>query len=164
MQRTTRTTLCLVLAGILSLEGCSGSEDADTPAQSPQAPAEAPAAEVAPPEAAAEPLRSTVPDPEALGVEGALPDDVPVPPGAQALHPPLVASGTTRASFEVNDPIKSVQAFYKARLAESGWSIEAEKELDSQLLMSAKKGTRELSLAMSESAGRTQLVVLLVGE
>jgi hypothetical protein len=79
------------------------------------------------------------------------------------VHPPLVASGTTRATFEISEPLASVKSFYKTRLEAGGWSIDAEKELESQLLMSAKKGERELSVAMSETDGRTQLVILLVG-
>ena len=154
MRDAMRTALGLVLVGVLGATGC-GREDAK-----PTPPPAEPAAE---PEAAAEPLHTSAPDPDALGVEGKLPDDVPIPQGAKELHPPMVASGATRASYEVGDPLASVQAFYKARLAESGWSIDAEKDLDSQSLISAKKGGRELSVAMSETAGRTQLVLLLIG-
>lgn len=152
MRETARTIVGLVLVGVLAAGGCSA-EKAE-----PEAPAAEPAAE-----APAEPLRTTEPDPNALGVEGTLPDDVPVPEGAKALHPPMVASGATRASYEVGDPIATVQAFYKTRLADGGWSISAEKDLDAQSLISANKGGRELSIAMSETAGRTQLVLLLIG-
>lgn len=160
MGRSAHTTWGLLLAGMLVLGACSAGEDPPAQAAAPEA-AEPSAAEVRDPPA--EPLRTTEPDPEALGVEGTLPDDVPVPQGAQAVHPPLVASGTTRATFEVGEPIASVESFYKAQLAADGWSIDAEKELESQLLLSAKKGARELSVAMSETAGRTQLVILLIG-
>jgi hypothetical protein len=162
MRCAAQTTSGLLLAGMLVLGGCGAGEDAASPAAAPQ-PAPAPPVEETAEPIPEEPLRTTEPDPEVLGVEGTLPGDVPVPEGAQAMHPPLVASGTTRATFEVGEPLASVRSFYKTRLESSGWSIDAEKELESQLLMSAKKGERELSVAMSETDGRTQLVLLLVG-
>jgi len=148
-----------VLVGMLA--GCGGEESRKSPASATPAPAPAPSS--APESAAPVEPRRTQPDPAALGVEGTLPGDVPVPQGAKALHPPMVASGTTRASFDVGDPLASVQAFYKAQLAQHGWSIDAEKDLEAQSLISAKKGERQLSVAMSETAGHTQLVLLLVG-
>jgi len=163
MRRTARWTPGLALVGGLALAGCGGDEPA---------PAESAGQAQTPPGAAptgaktesAETLRITAPDPEALGIEGTLPPDVPVPEGARAVHPPLVAAGTMRASFESDEPLAALQAFYKARLAESGWSIHAEKTLDSQVLMSANKDGRELSVAMSAGGGPTQFVLLIVGE
>jgi hypothetical protein len=155
-----RTAPALILIGALGAAACGGDSKPAAPA-APEAAAEK--AAPAQPEPAAAPLIEKKPDPEALGVEGTLPGDVPVPQGAKALFPPMVASGTTRATFEVGGPLAEVQAFYKAQLAAGGWSIDAEKELDAQSLLSAKKGGRELSVAMSEADGRTQLVLLLVG-
>jgi hypothetical protein len=146
---------------VAMLAGCGG-DDSKSKAPAAAAPAAPPAPSSAP-RSAAPPEQRTQPDPAALGVEGTLPADVPVPKGAKALHPPMVASGTTRASFEVGDPLASVQAFYKAQLAQDGWSIDAEKDLEAQSLISAKKGERELSVAMSETSGHTQLVLLLIG-
>lgn len=161
-----RTALGLALIGIIGAgllgAGC-GSEQAEPAGEAPAAPAASPAPAVATPEPA-EPLRRTEPDPEAVGVEGTLPDDVPTPQGAQALHAPMIASGATRASYEVGEPLAAVRDFYTSRLVEGGWSIDAQKDLEAQSLLSAKKGGRELSVAMSEAAGRTQLVLVLVGE
>jgi hypothetical protein len=158
MRRKAERTLGLTLAGWLALAGC-GDAPAPEPAgeESEAPPAAAPAQSDAP-------LHVTTPDPEALGIEGSLPADVPVPQNARPMHPPLVASGTTRASFEADDSLTTLQEFYKTRLPESGWSVDAEKALDSQVLMSAKKDGRELSVAMSESAGKTEFVLLIVGE
>ena len=154
-----RTAHALILIGALGAAGCGGDAKPTAPA------AQKPAAEAAPvqPAPATPPLVEKKPDPEALGVEGTLPGDVPVPQGAKAVYPPMVASGTTRASFEVSGPLAEVQAFYKKQLAAGGWSIDAEKQLEAQSLLSAKKAGRELSVAMSEAVGRTQLVLLLVG-
>jgi hypothetical protein len=162
MRRNAERTLGLTLAAWLALSGCG---DAPSPAPAAEESEASPAAEPATEEAGSDaPLRVTTPDPEALGIEGALPADVPVPPNARPMHPPLVASGTTRASFEADDSLTALQEFYKTRLPESGWSVDAEKSLDSQVLMSAKKDGRELSVAMSESAGKIQFVLLIVGE
>jgi hypothetical protein len=163
MQRSARKLGVPALALLASLAACGPAGETETPAQ-PGAPAPAPPAPQATPEPEAQPLRSTPPDPEVVGVESRLPDDVPLPEGARAVHPALSASGTTRASFELSEPVGSVQSFYKTRLAETGWSLEGEKELESQVLLSARKDARELSVAMSESAGQTQLVILVVGE
>ena len=152
-----RTAHALILIGALGA-GCGGDSK---PTVAPETAAEQAAPAEPAPDAAA--LKEKKPDPEALGVEGTLPADVPVPQGAKALYPPMVASGTTRASFEVGGPLAEVQAFYKAQLAAGGWSVDAEKQLDAQSLLSAKKDGRELSVAMSEVDGRTQLVLLLVG-
>jgi hypothetical protein len=150
------------LALIVALAGCGPGESPPEPAPPSDLPAAEPPAPASEPQA--EPLRSKPPDPEVVGVEATLPDDVPLPPGATPVHPPLRTSETTRATFEVAEPVTAVQGFYKTGLAGAGWTVEAEKELPSQGLISAKKEARELSVAMSETAGRTQFVILVIGE
>jgi hypothetical protein len=161
MRAALRVAVGIALVGILG-PGCKRDQP-KPPAQPPEV--QPPAASgTSTPEPESQPLRTTKPDPEALGVEGALPEDVPTPEGAEVVHPPMVASGATRASYALEEPIAAVREFYEKQLAAKGWSIDATKELDAQLLLSAKKDGRELSVAMSESDGRTQLVLLVLGD
>jgi hypothetical protein len=148
------------LVGLLILGGCGGEQEAETaPTQEAPAPAEPP-----PQPPAGEELRQVPPDPEALGVEGSLPADIPVPASAQPTHPPLIAAGTTRASYDSSEPLAALHSFYKGELAAKGWTLGDEKALEGQVLLSARKDAREVSVAISESAGRSQFVILVVGE
>ena len=161
MPDTPRRLKALILSALVTLAGCGQGEKPAPPA----GPATPPAAQSPEPAAPApEALRRTEPDPEVVGVETTLPADVPLPPEATPVHPPLRASGTTRATFEISRPVAALQEFYKGKLVESGWSVAGEKSLESQGLISAKKAARELSVAMSESGGRTQFVILVIGD
>jgi hypothetical protein len=147
---------------LLILGGCGGEGESEPAMTEPQGSEEAPA----PAESAAPPdeLRHTPPDPEAVGVEGDLPADVPVPASAQATHPPLIAAGTTRASYDSAEPLAALHSFYKQELATSGWTLGDERSLEGQVLLSATKDARRLSVAISESDGRSQFVLLIEGE
>jgi len=152
------------LCALWILGGCGGEREAE-PAKPGPAPAEksspAPAPAAAVPESE---LRHTPPDPAAVGVEGELGDDVPVPASAEPIHPPLIASGTTRASYESSEPLSALHSFYKAELSAKGWELGDERALEGQVLLSARKGGREISVAISETDGRSQFVILIVGE
>ena len=146
---------------LLILGGCGGEREAEPATGEPQASeAPAPAESAAPPDE----LRHTPPDPEAVGVEGDLPADVPVPASAQATHPPLIAAGTTRASYDSVEPLAALHSFYKEELAKSGWALGDERALEGQVLLSASKDARKLSVAISESDGKSQFVLLIEGE
>jgi hypothetical protein len=162
MLRTLRIAGGWALGAVLLVGGCSGAEE-KAPAKKPETKA-IPVPARAEPTPPAEPLRQTPPDPEVVGVKGSLPSDIPVPQSAQALQAPLVAAGTTRATFESSESLASLHAFYKERLAKNGWVMGSEKELEGQVLMSAKKDKREASVAISESAGKSQFLILITGE
>lgn len=163
MTRMARIAGGWALGALFVISGCGGEQKAQSPSTDAPVQSEPAPAEHSPP-APSQELRETPPDPEALGVEGSLPADVPVPTGAEATHPPLVAAGTTRASYDSAEPLAALHTFYKDQLVANGWTLGDQKALDGQLLLSAHKDARELTVAISESAGRSQFVLLIVGE
>jgi hypothetical protein len=87
------------------------------------------------------------------------PADVPVYPGA---HPTgsLAATGKGMiVTFQSADAPEKVFSFYRAELAERGWSISGEVSVLGQGALSGTKDTRTASVVIVGATGGTQIIV-----
>jgi len=174
------------LAAALVWSGCGGGDEAASTPQpsaaqkSPEArpahkeslpapqparaqPAPPPAPESAPPPGDVErapAIPSDAPLPEGERQLSRPPEDFPVPAGAKATTPMLMSDdGIAHGSYEMEGTASAAATSYTAGLLQKGWSIEPGRTSDSQALLSATKGDRQLSIAIESSNGHSQIVI-----
>jgi hypothetical protein len=87
------------------------------------------------------------------------PEDVPVYPGARQTGS-LAATGKGMVvTFQSLDAPQEVLTFYRAQLAEQGWSISGEASILGQGALSGTKGDRTAAVVIVGGAGGTQIIV-----
>lgn len=92
-----------------------------------------------------------------------LPDDVPLYPGVTPKGH-LAASGKgTIATFETGDATGDVHAFYRRVLPRHGWELETSANLGDQRVVSAVKGERRVSVAITGRGGESQVTLSVTG-
>jgi outer membrane biosynthesis protein TonB len=178
-----RVVACLALTSGMALAGCGRGDEPTAPAQPPAPAQEQVMPEPAPPpkqepEARVEPdasARTPEPEEKAEIIEDyyptdlpipedarttSLPKDVPVPAGAHALHPPLLESGITQATLALDDSAASVKSFYMTGLLKDGWTTQPALAAGTDSMILARKGSRELSVVISEVEGKTHVLLL----
>jgi hypothetical protein len=98
--------------------------------------------------------------------EGARPSslshDVRVPEGARLMHPPVLwdEQGITQATYEFDGPARAVQESLVASLLQEGWSTDPRVGSGAGAMITARKGSRQLTIVMDENAGRTSLLIM----
>ncbi len=148
--------ICAVVTlGPIACGDASDSGPAATPgSEAPATPQSAPPSAKAP-----TPARPGLPEVDP-GVPSSLPDDVPVPEGATAYHPPMEDMGAIRAAFRIDDDTASVRGWYQQALSEGSWTLAQEREIGADVLMAAQKEHRQLTIAITDGGDFTNLMLV----
>lgn len=107
---------------------------------------------------------SAIPGSRSVSLPKDLPADIPIYPGARAIHHATVKDGfkkriATTIQFETTDGVQKVHAFYEKTLKEQSWQIEhSASNLTTKAVaagVSAKKDKRLLSVSINAIPGRS---------
>lgn len=85
---------------------------------------------------------------------GTLGSDIPIYPGALSFGDIVVEGDTTTAIYTVEATKEELREFYETQLPQYGWDIEETVDVVA-LVMTAEKGSRELSIAITANIGES---------
>lgn len=165
------TSTYLLAAGLMTallFTACGGEEDVPTPAAPKTATKTTPVP--APPQPAPPVTPDELPPPVddiVAQFEGKIdlpdyyPEDAPSWPGVQLTEARLTADGKASVVWSIADTEEAIQEFAKSSMAENGWEIIFDEQLDHGHMIQAKKGERLLSLVTTplKNSGRTILAI-----
>jgi hypothetical protein len=59
------------------------------------------------------------------------------------------------------DPSPTVSSFYKSKLAEGGWTIDQDMNMNEMVMMHATKGSQQLSLQIMKDTAKNESVIII---
>lgn len=98
-----------------------------------------------------------------LRLPDVLPADLPVPEGTILRMARDLGSKGLNLAFESGEPVATVEAQMRARLAAQGWALLSEVALEGAVFTSYRKDVRSVALGVSSKGGVTLVGLTLLG-
>jgi len=172
--------LCAVLLAFST--GCGGAEDAQTdtaPVVTPAAPTDNAATPELPDDVDPEKLKQYVDGlrankaaeakkkrvliengGEPIELPEDFPEDLPQMPEADAVRYAASDAAGRMAVFSSDEDTEAARSFYVGKLAEEGWEILADSDLDGISLVSAVKDGRDVAVAIEDNEGAARVTII----
>jgi hypothetical protein len=68
---------------------------------------------------------------------------------------------TSMVELTTKDASPAVSTFYKSKLAEGGWTIDQDMNMNDMVMMHATKGSQQLSLQIMKDAAKNESVIII---
>lgn len=92
------------------------------------------------------------------------PSDLPIYSGATPLVAMKMEGQGHSLTLESTDPLDKVHAFYVDAVQANGWAIDAQMDWGGQKMIAAKKGNQTAAISLSNTDGKTQIVLTVSKE